>query len=85
MEIAADIRPSLVALRERGIRLGIVCDVGDLRRTDIAGASAIGMRTVRYRALHDDPAIDGAIEADFVLDSHRELPLLVDRIGRPRG
>ena len=33
--------------------------VGDLRRTDIAGAAALGMRTVRYRALHDDPEIDG--------------------------
>jgi FMN hydrolase / 5-amino-6-(5-phospho-D-ribitylamino)uracil phosphatase len=54
--------------------------VGDLRRTDIAGAAALGMRTVRYRALHDDPQIDGAIEADFVLDSHRELPPLLDRI-----
>jgi putative hydrolase of the HAD superfamily len=54
--------------------------VGDLRRTDIAGASALGMRTVRYRALHDDPEIDSAIEADFVLDSHGELLDLLDRI-----
>ena len=54
--------------------------VGDLRRTDIAGAAALGMRTARYRALHDDPEIDGAIEADFVLDSHRELLELIDRI-----
>lgn len=142
VELAADIRPGLEALRERGIRLGIVCDVGfsggevlrelldreglltyfsgwafsdevgrykpapqifeaalemleaapatsmhigDLRRTDIAGAAALGMRTVRYRALHDDPQIDGAVEADFVLDSHRELPALVDGIGRRRN
>ncbi len=54
--------------------------VGDLRRTDIAGASALGMRTARYRALHDDPDIGGGIEADLVLDSHRELPAIVDRI-----
>lgn len=137
VELAVDIRPSLEALRERGIRLGIVCDagfsggevlrelldreglliyfsgwafsdevghykpapqtfeaalaaleappaaamhVGDLRRTDIAGAAALGMRTARYRALHDDPEIDGEIEADFVLDSHLELPPLLDRI-----
>ncbi len=136
VELSVDIRSSLGALQSRGIRLGIVCDVGfsggevlrelldreglliyfsgwafsdevghykpapqifeaalaaldaepaaamhvgDLRRTDIAGASALGMRTVRYRALHDDPDIDGAIEADFVLDSHGELAELVDR------
>jgi FMN phosphatase YigB (HAD superfamily) len=54
--------------------------VGDLRRTDIAGASALGMRTVRYTALHDDAGADGGVEADFILDSHRRLPSLVDRI-----
>jgi putative hydrolase of the HAD superfamily len=137
LELAPEIRPCLEALRERGLRLGIVCDVGftggeilreflgregllghfsgwafsdevghykpapqsfeaaldalgagpneaahvgDLRRTDIAGAGAIGMTTVRYRGLYDDRGEDGEIEADFVLDSHRELPELIDRI-----
>jgi putative hydrolase of the HAD superfamily len=137
VELSADIESTLVALQERGVRLGIVCDVGfsggevlrelldregllayfsgwafsdevghykpapqifeaalaaldaepaaamhvgDLRRTDIAGASALGMRTARYRALHDDPEVDGAVEADFVLDSHRELPGLIAEI-----
>ena len=49
--------------------------VGDLRRTDIAGARAIGMRSVRYRGLADDP--EPGPEADFVTDSHRELPDLI--------
>lgn len=53
--------------------------VGDLRRTDVAGAAAVGMRTVRYRALQDDP--DSGVEADFVLDDHRELPPLLERLG----
>jgi FMN phosphatase YigB (HAD superfamily) len=52
--------------------------VGDLRRTDIAGARAIGMRTIRYRGLADDP--DPGPEADFVIDSHRELPGLIASI-----
>jgi FMN phosphatase YigB (HAD superfamily) len=56
---------------------GEAVHVGDLRRTDIAGASAVGMRTVRYRGLHDDRGEDGGIEADFVIDSHRELPDLI--------
>jgi FMN hydrolase / 5-amino-6-(5-phospho-D-ribitylamino)uracil phosphatase len=53
--------------------------VGDLRRTDVAGASGVGMTTVRYRGLQDDP--DPGVEADFVVDSHRDLPELVERIG----
>lgn len=56
--------------------------VGDLRRTDIAGAAALGMRTAPYRALHDDPGAAGEPEAEFVLDSHAELPDLLDRLGR---
>jgi FMN phosphatase YigB (HAD superfamily) len=135
---APHIGPCLEALEERGIRIGIVCDVGfsggallrellakegllehfsgwafsdevghykpspqifeaalaalesrpqeamhvgDLCRTDIAGAAAFGMRTVRYRGLHDDPDGSGP-EADFVLDSHLELLEVVERLRR---
>jgi FMN phosphatase YigB (HAD superfamily) len=135
---APHIGPCLEALEERGIRIGIVCDVGfsggallrellakegllehfsgwafsdevghykpspqmfeaalasldaqpeeamhigDLRRTDIAGAAAFGMRTARYRGMHDDPD-KSAVEADFVLDSHLELIEVVDRLRR---
>jgi putative hydrolase of the HAD superfamily len=54
--------------------------VGDLRRTDVAGARALGMRSVRYRGLHDD---DGTgPEAEFVVDGHLELPELLARLGR---
>lgn len=142
LELSPDIRSCLKALSERGIRLGIVCDVGftggellrgfldregllerfsgwgfsdevghykpspqifeaaldalgarpteaahvgDLRRTDVAGASGIGMRTVRYRGLHDDADADAGEEAEFVTDSHRELPDLIARIARTPG
>jgi putative hydrolase of the HAD superfamily len=141
LELAPGIGECLAALRERGLRLGIVCDVGftggellrellegegllghfsgwafsdevghykpapqtfeaalaalgaepaaaihvgDLRRTDIAGAAALGMRTVRYRGLNDEPAQDDpGPEAEFVLDDHGELPELVDRLLAP--
>jgi HAD superfamily hydrolase (TIGR01509 family) len=133
---APDIAPCLEALRERGIRLGIVCDVvftggellrellerkglfeyfsgwgfsdevgcfkpapqifeaalgslgaqpaetvhvGDLRRTDVTGASRLGMRTVRYRGMHDDPKVEGEAEAEFVIDNHLELVDIVER------
>jgi putative hydrolase of the HAD superfamily len=68
---------ALVAL---GAEPGEAVHVGDLRRTDIAGASAVGMGTVRYRGLHDDRGEDGGAEADYVVDSHRELPDLIGRI-----
>jgi putative hydrolase of the HAD superfamily len=58
--------------------------VGDLRRTDVAGARRVGMRTVRYRALNDDSEADGGEDAEFVVDSHRELPDLIARMARAR-
>jgi FMN phosphatase YigB (HAD superfamily) len=139
LELAPGIGEALEALNERGVRVGIVCDVGftggellrdllategllehfdgwsfsdetgyykpspqafeaaldalggepqeamhvgDLRRTDVAGAAALGMRTARYRGMHDDTDESGGVEADFVLDSHAELVEVVDRLGR---
>ncbi|HEX6455446.1 MAG TPA: HAD family hydrolase [Solirubrobacterales bacterium] len=134
LELAPDIRPALEALEARGIRIGIVCDVGfsggallrdllaveglldhfdgwafsdevghykpapqpfeaalaslgarpeeamhvgDLRRTDVAGAAALGMRTVRYRGMNEE-AEEGWPEADFVIDAHLELIRLIE-------
>ena len=53
--------------------------VGDLLRTDIAGARGVGWVSVRYRGLNDDRdrerlLADGMDEADIVVDSHGELP-----------
>jgi putative hydrolase of the HAD superfamily len=136
---APDIEPVLAALRERGIRLGIVCDVGftggevlrellasqgllvyfsgwafsdevghykpsprmfeaalaalearpsaamhvgDLRRTDVAGAASYGMRTARYRGMHDDADAESGVEADFVIDSHHQLLDVLDLLAR---
>jgi putative hydrolase of the HAD superfamily len=134
---APNLEPCLAALREREIRLGIVCDagftggallrgllerqgllgyfsgwgfsdevghykpapqifetalealgaqpgeamhVGDLRRTDVAGAAALGMRTGRYRGMHDDA--EAGVEADFVFDDHLELIDVIDGLDR---
>ena len=49
--------------------------VGDLRRTDVAGARALGMRSVRIRELHDDAS--DLPDADFVVASHAELCALL--------
>ena len=51
--------------------------VGDLRRTDVAGARAIGMTSVRYRGANDDD--EDLPEADHVIDHHGQLLAILDR------
>jgi HAD superfamily hydrolase (TIGR01549 family) len=46
--------------------------VGDLRRTDVAGARAAGWVSVRFRGVLDDDDAEVA-DADHVIDGHREL------------
>ncbi|MGN6257998.1 MAG: HAD family hydrolase [Solirubrobacterales bacterium] len=64
------------ALSSLGARPEAAMHVGDLRRTDVAGAAALGMRTVRYRGMHDDA--ESGVEADFVVDAHLELVELIE-------
>ncbi|MFN8050046.1 MAG: HAD family hydrolase [Acidimicrobiales bacterium] len=48
--------------------------VGDLRRTDNAGARNVGWTAVRYRGLHDDAPPEGDEEvAHVVIDHHDQL------------
>ena len=55
----------------------IVWHVGDLRRTDVAGARANGLASIRYRGQNDDRSADP--EADHVIDELPELlPLALD-------
>jgi putative hydrolase of the HAD superfamily len=50
---------------------GVVWHVGDLRRTDVAGARASGLVPVRYRGMADDRS--DAPDADHVVDDLAEL------------
>jgi len=59
------------ALEPLGVAPEHALHVGDLRRTDVAGARAIGMQTVRIRDRYDDTS-EGA-DADHVVTSHAEL------------
>src|SRR5918998_5104857 len=59
------------ALAELGARPPEAVHVGDLRRTDVAGAHEIGMHAVRFRGVHDDRS--DAPEARVVIDDHLEL------------
>jgi putative hydrolase of the HAD superfamily len=51
--------------------------VGDLRRTDVAGARALGMRTVRFAGVNDDVSDDP--EADLVIRGLEELERILTR------
>lgn len=59
--------------------------VGDLRRTDIAGANALGMGSVRIADVNDDPPAEGLPEADVVVGSHAELLGALEGLGVPVG
>jgi FMN phosphatase YigB (HAD superfamily) len=70
------------ALDALGAEPAAALHVGDLRRTDVAGASALGMRTVRYKGMNDEGDVDPGPEAEFVLDNHLEL---LDVVAQLRG
>jgi putative hydrolase of the HAD superfamily len=63
---------ALVAL---GVAPGGAFHVGDLRRTDVAGARGLGMTSVRLTAAHDDGS--PLPEADHVAASHADLRALL--------
>jgi FMN phosphatase YigB (HAD superfamily) len=70
-----DPRAFLAALEPLGVDPTAAVHVGDLRRTDVAGARALGMGSVRIRDRHDDGS--ELPEADHVVDSHAELCALL--------
>lgn len=59
------------ALAELGVRPPEAVHVGDLKRTDIAGAHDVGMHAVRFRGIHNDKT--DAPEAETVIDRHEQL------------
>jgi putative hydrolase of the HAD superfamily len=71
------------ALGGIGVAPGAALHVGDLRRTDVAGARRLGMRSVRIRDHFDDPSEHP--EADHVADSHAHLRELLAAIARGTG
>jgi len=73
--VKPDARIFHAALEALGVSASSAVHVGDLKRTDVAGARSVGMRTVRIRLSHDD--LDDLPDADHVIDSHAELPALL--------
>lgn len=63
------------ALDALGVAAAGAVHVGDLRRTDVAGARALGMTSIRLTAAHDDAS--PLPEADHVAASHAALRALL--------
>jgi len=58
-----------------GARPGEAVHIGDLTRTDIAGAKGVGMRAVRMTAANDDP--DASVRPDATIDSFADFERLI--------
>jgi len=69
------------ALEATGAEPGEAVHIGDLRRTDVAGARAAGMAAVRFAGVHDDGWMPedckADVEADAVLYRWADLPDLL--------
>jgi len=86
-----DPRMFLAALEAIGAAPQEAVHVGDLLRTDVAGARSVGMPTVRITAVRGSgspvqeqaEADDTGGEADEVVASHSELPEALRRLGVP--
>jgi putative hydrolase of the HAD superfamily len=60
-----------------GAAPGRAAHIGDLRRTDIAGARQMGITAVRYTGIFDDDTQPDP-EGDHVIDDHRKLPEVLE-------
>jgi FMN phosphatase YigB (HAD superfamily) len=74
-------KPSPAIFRHAHAGLGVedpasTVHVGDLRRTDVAGARAAGVTSVRYTGVADDASEEP--EADYVITDHAELAALLN-------
>jgi putative hydrolase of the HAD superfamily len=68
------------ALRELGAEPCEAVHVGDLLRTDIAGAKGAGMKAVWVRSPYQDGGVEA--EPDFIIDSLHELPAIIESLDR---
>jgi putative hydrolase of the HAD superfamily len=71
----------LAALQATGAKPAEAVHIGDLRRTDVAGARAAGMAAIRFAGVHDDGWLaedcQPDVEADAVLYRWADLPELL--------
>jgi putative hydrolase of the HAD superfamily len=67
----------LTTLAGLGVSPEAAVHIGDYPRTDIAGAQAVGMRTIRFAGVQD--WADGAVQANAKIVSYAELEPLLNK------
>jgi putative hydrolase of the HAD superfamily len=65
--------------RNLNISLERLIHIGDLERTDVAGARQAGCYCIKYTGAHKSPARDET-RAHFSIDNYQELPATLDRL-----
>lgn len=70
----------LTTLAHSGVPPEAAAHIGDFPRTDIAGAQAVGMRTIRFAGVRDWG--NGAVRADARIKSYDDLEPLLNEWGR---
>lgn len=78
-----DVRVFRHTLDKLGVRPREAAHVGDIQRTDIAGAQAAGMAAVHFVGANDHDA--RASTADAVVGQFSELPTALETLPRSRG
>ena len=75
-------KPDIRAFEQAGALLGAapheMAHIGDLRRTDVAGAHNAGLHSVLFTGVNEDP--DEAPQPDAVLPHWRELPNVLGKL-----
>ena len=69
----------LTTLKALGGKPSEAVHIGDLLRTDIAGAQGVGMRGVQYIGLNYDKHPENGVTPDAIIRSHTELESLLQQ------
>ncbi len=72
-------RPFQAALAGMGVQPQQAVHVGDLRRTDVAGANHFGMWSIRFTGYQNDPRVEFG-EASIVLQDYAQMPAALEQL-----
>ena len=72
-------QPFQAALSGLNVQPQQAVHIGDLRRTDVAGANQFGMWSIRFTGYQDDPRVEFG-EASIVLQDYANMPAALEQL-----